>query len=178
MKKFILYLGDVMKEIKKLNKTNQNDFINFNRIIRNNLQTPAWFMPFSEENMQHTFDEGNTLVVYGAFVDGNLGAISLFDTNFEEFKELSIIAGVSPNKKGAELGGSMVLPDYRGQNLMLDVNLKLIEVAKQMGIEYFVATAHPDNVASNRSLQKLGMQLKTTVTRSGGYLRNVYILEF
>lgn len=178
MKKIILYLGDVMKEIKKLNKTNQNDFINFNRIIRNNLQNPAWFMPFSEENMLHTFDEGNTLVVYGAFVDNVLGAISLFDTNVDEFKELSLIAGVSPDKKGAELGGSMVLPDFRGQNLMLDVNNKLIEVAKEMGIEYFVATAHPDNVASNRSLQKLGMQLKTTITRTGGYLRNVYLLEF
>ena len=167
-----------MKEIRRLDKSNQSDFVNFNRIIRNNLQNPLWFMPFSEENMQHTFDEGNTLVVYGAFVDNVLGAISLFDTNVEEFKELSLIAGVSPDKKGAELGGSMVLPDFRGQNLMLDVNNKLIEVAKDMGIQYFVATAHPDNVASNRSLQKLGMQLKTTITRTGGYLRNVYLLEF
>ena len=167
-----------MKEIRRLDKSNQSDFVNFNRIIRNNLQNPLWFMPFSEENMKHTFDEGNTLVVYGAFVDNVLGAISLFDTNQEEFKELSLIAGVSPDKKGAELGGSMVLPDFRGQNLMLDVNNKLIEVAKEMGIQYFVATAHPDNVASNRSLQKLGMQLKTTITRTGGYLRNVYLLEF
>ena len=106
-----------MKEIKRLDKSNQSDFVNFNRIIRNNLQNPLWFMPFSEENMQHTFDEGNTLVVYGAFVDNVLGAISLFDTNVDEFKELSLIAGVSPDKKGAELGGSMVLPDFRGQNL-------------------------------------------------------------
>ena len=167
-----------MKEIKRLNKNNQQDFINFNRIIRANLQNPSWFMPFSEENTKHTFDEGNTLVVYGAFIDGELGAISLFDTNFEEFKELAQILGVNPSKKGAELGGSMVLPQFRGQHLMLDVNLKLIEVAKEMGINYFVATAHPDNLASNRSLEKLGMQLKTTVTRAGGYLRNVYLLEF
>lgn len=167
-----------MKIIKKLDKSNQQDFINFNRIIRSNIQNPSWFMPFSEENMTQTFDEGNTLVVYGAFVDECLACISLFDTNKEEFSELSKAVGVSPNKKGAELGGSMVLPDYRGQNLMLDVNLKLIEVAKSMGIDYFVATVHPDNIASNRSVQKLGMQLKTTITRAGGYLRNVYLLEF
>ena len=167
-----------MKEIKRLNKSNQQDFINFNRIIRENLQNPEWFMPFSEENMLHTFDEGNTLVVYGAFVDGELACISLFDTNEEEFKELSVACKANPNKKGAELGGSMVLPKFRGQNLMLDVNNKLLDVAKEMGIDYFVATVHPDNAPSNRSVQKMGMQFKTVITRAGGYLRNVYILEF
>ena len=166
-----------VKEVKRLDKSNQQDFINFNRVIRKNLQNPAWFMPFSEENMIHTFDEGNTLIVYGAFVDGVLACISLFDTNQEEFKELSVASGVSLDKKGAELGGSMVLPEFRGQNLMLDVNNKLVEVAREMGIEYFVATVHPDNVASNRSVHKMGMQLKTTITRAGGYLRNVYLLE-
>ena len=167
-----------MKEVKRLGKEHQQDFINFNRIIRQNLANPKWFMPFSEENMTHTFDEGNTLVVYGVFVDGVLAAISLFDTNFEEFKELSLAVGIDLNKKGAELGGSMVLPQYRGQNLMLDINNKLVEVAKEMGIDYFVATVHPDNVASNRSVQKMGMQLKNTITRTGGYERNVYLLEF
>ena len=72
----------------------------------------------------------------------------------------------------------MVLPEYRGQNLMLDVNNALLNVAKEMGIDYFVATVHPDNIASNRSVQKMGMQLKTTITRTGGYERNVYLLEF
>jgi RimJ/RimL family protein N-acetyltransferase len=167
-----------VKEVKRLDKSNQQDFINFNRIIRQNLANPKWFMPFSEENMTHTFDEGNTLVVYGVFVDGVLAAISLFDHNYYEFKELSIAVGVSPDKKGAELGGSMVLPEFRGQNLMLDINTKLISVAKEMGIDYFVATVHPDNIASNRSVQKMGMQLKTTITRTGGYERNVYVLEF
>ena len=167
-----------MKEVRRLTKNNQQDFINFNRIIRENLANPKWFMPFSEENMTHTFDEGNTLVVYGVFVDGVLAAISLFDTNYEEFKELSLAVNVSPKKKGAELGGSMVLPEYRGQNLMLDVNNALLNVAKEMGIDYFVATVHPDNIASNRSVQKMGMQLKTTITRTGGYERNVYLLEF
>jgi RimJ/RimL family protein N-acetyltransferase len=134
-------------------------------------------MPFSEENLQNTFAEGSSLVIYGAFIDGTLGAVSLFDTNQEEFKELAKVCGVSTDK-GAELGGSMVLPDFRGQNLMLDINLKLIEVAKRMGLKYFVATVHPDNIASNSSVKKLGMQYVTTITRTGGYLRNVYILKF
>lgn len=166
-----------MKEIKRLTSANHQDFININKVIRENISNPSWFMPFSEENLQNTFNEDSSLVIYGAFIDNKLGAVSLFDTNQEEFAELSKACGVS-TEFGAELGGSMVLPDFRGQNLMLEINLKLIEVAKQMGLKYFVATVHPDNIASNSSVKKLGMKYVTTITRVGGYLRNVYILEF
>ena len=166
-----------MIEIKRLDKNNQQDFIEFNRVIADNLQNSKWFIPFSQENLLHTFDEGSSLVVYGAFVDGVLACISLFDMNWEEFEEVALAIGVDKQKKGAELGGCMVLPSFRGKNLMFEVNKALISVAKEMGIEYFVATAHPDNVASNRSLQKLGMEQKKTIIRGGEYLRNVYFLE-
>lgn len=166
-----------MIEIKRLDKSNQQDFIEFNRVIANNLQNPKWFIPFSQENLLHTFDEGSSLVVYGAFVGGVLACISLFDTNWAEFEEVALAIGIDKKRKGAELGGCMVLPSFRGKNLMFEVNKALISVAKEMGIEYFVATAHPDNVASNRSLQKLGMEQKKTIIRCGEYLRNVYFLE-
>ena len=167
-----------MEEIKRLDQTNQQDFINFNNIIRSNLTNQAWFMPFSEENAKNTFSPQSTLVVYGIFVDGVLAAISLFDTCKEEYFELAKACNVPDDKKGAELGGSMVLPQYRGRNLMLKVNQKLVEVAKEMGFDYFVATVHPDNKASHHSVTKLGMKQITTITRTGGYLRNVYLLEF
>lgn len=166
-----------MIEIKRLDKNNQQNFIEFNRVIADNLQNSKWFIPFSQENLLHTFDEGSSLVVYGAFVDGVLACISLFDMNWAEYEEVALAVGVDKQKKGAELGGCMVLPSFRGKNLMLEVNKELKTVAKKMGIEYFVATAHPDNVASNRSLQKLGMEQKKTIIRCGEYLRNVYFLE-
>ncbi|MBE7061153.1 MAG: GNAT family N-acetyltransferase [Clostridiales bacterium] len=166
-----------MIEIKRLDKNNQQDFIEFNRVIADNLQNSKWFIPFSQENLLHTFDEGSSLVVYGAFVDGVLACISLFDMNWAEFEEVALAVGVDKKRKGAELGGCMVKPTFRGKNLMFEVNKALISVAKDMGIEYFVATAHPDNVASNRSLQKLGMEQKKTIIRCGEYLRNVYFLE-
>lgn len=166
-----------MKEIKRLTSIDHQDFININKAIRENIANPDWFMPFSEEDLQNTFDSDSTLVIYGAFIDNTLGAVSLFDTDKNEFCELANACGVSADK-GAELGGSMVLPSFRGQNLMYEINAKLIEVAKEMGLEYFVATVHPDNIASNSSVKKLGMKYVTTITRAGGYLRNVYILKF
>ena len=165
-----------MKEIKRLDKTHHEAFKRINIETRKTLVNPSWFMPFSEENVEKLFDEGSTLVVYGCFIDGELAGISLFDFNEEEFAEMSKLLGVD-DKKGAELGGSMVLPAFRGQHIMYDINQALIKEAKEMGIDYFVATAHPDNIASNSSLKKLGMEYKTTITRANGYLRNVYLLK-
>ena len=166
-----------MKEIKRLTSIDHQDFIKINNEIRESISNPTWFMPFSEEELTNTFDDKCTLVIYGAFIDNVLGAVSLFDTNTDEFLELANACGV-PAEKCAELGGSMVLPSFRGKNLMFEINAKLIEVAKSMGLEYFVATVHPDNIASISSIKKLGMEYVTTITRTGGYLRNVYILKF
>lgn len=165
-----------MKEIKRLTKAHHQDFKRINAETRKTLANPSWFMPFSEEVLETLLNENSPLVVYGCFIDGTLAGVSLFDTTYEEFSQLAEILGVT-DKKVAELGGSMVLPEFRGQHVMYDVNVALMQAAREMGIEYFVATAHPDNIASNSSLKKLGMELKTTITRAGGYLRNVYLLE-
>ena len=165
-----------MIEIKRIDKTYHEDFKKINLKIRETLTNQKWFMPFSEDNINNMFNENSTLVVFGAFIDGVLGAVSLFDHNQNEFIEMAKTIGYS-GKKGAELGGSMVLPEFRGKNLMLNINYALIDEARNMGIEYFIATAHPDNLASNNSLKKLGMIYKTTLTRDGGYVRNVYVLD-
>ena len=167
--------GDIMVEIKRLDKSHHKAFKDINNIIRQNLTNSTWFMPFSEENLGNTFDEKSSLVIYGAFVDGVLAAVSLIDTNEDEFNELAVKLGVK-NLKGAELGGSMVLPEYRGKNLMYKINAELIDYAKKASFEYLVATAHPDNIASNSSLKKLNMEYKIKVIRTGGYERNVYIM--
>ncbi|MBE5733561.1 MAG: GNAT family N-acetyltransferase [Clostridiales bacterium] len=169
-------IGNKMIEIKRLSKEHHQQFKLINAKIRKALVNQKWFMPFSEENINNMFNEGSTLVVFGAFIDGDLGAVSLFDANNDEFAEMAKTVGYC-EKIGAELGGSMVLPEYRGKNLMLEINYALINEARKMGIEYFIATAHPDNVASNNSLKKLGMTYKTTLIRDGGYERNVYILD-
>lgn len=165
-----------MEKIIRLTKEHHKEFVEINRIIRNNLVNSSWFMPFSEENLTKTFDDDSTLTIYGTIVDGTLACVSLYDTDEREWIELCDVLGVK-SKKVAELGGSMVLPEYRGKNLMQIVNQRLVEVAKESGLEYLVATAHPDNIASNKSLTKLGMECKTQITRAGKYLRNVYMMK-
>ncbi len=164
-----------MIEIVPLTKANHEDFIRINRIVRKTLTNSSWFMPFSEENLAKVFDDGSTLTVYGAVEDGKVVALSLFDSDEGEWGEIADALKISG--KIVELGGSMVLPEARGRNLMYEINFALLDRARQDKFDYVVATAHPDNLASNRSLQKLGMECKAKIIRAGKYLRNVYMIK-
>ena len=144
--------------------------------VRSTLTNTAWFIPMPDETMDAMFSDGTTLTVCGAFEDDELAAIALIDTDVDEMADLVAAMQLPENTLGGELGACVVLPAHRGKNLMYLVCRQLIDEAKQMGLSFLVASAHPDNAASDRSLRKLGMERRVTLTRSGSYLRNGYYL--
>ena len=112
----------------------------------------------------------------GIFDGEKLVAISgliLTETFYGEIRDVLGLQG----KKIAEVGGSMVLHEYRGQNLMLKINKMLVELAREQGYEHLVATVHPDNVASRTSAETLGFVKKDCIMRKGRFLRNVYQMD-
>ncbi len=165
-----------MFEIKVLDKSFSEQFTALSNTVYDNLQNREWYIPMSQENMQNAL-ENDMFTVVGALKDGVLAGVSLIDRTPEEFCDLVDVAGADKNKKGAELGACMVLPDFRGNNLMYLMNTELVKLAKQSGIEYLVASAHPDNIASNSSLKKLGFELQAVITRAGHYIRNAYYMN-
>jgi RimJ/RimL family protein N-acetyltransferase len=166
-----------MFTVKKLTKQNIQGVKHLTRVITKNLTNPDMFMPFEEHVIDNMFGENSTLFAYGAFCDNTLVAMSLYDTNNAEFEELVNALGLDKSCKIAELGVCMTLPEYRGNNLMHVINTELVNVAKQNGFDYLVATAHPQNTPSNTSLKKLGMQCGATIIRAGHYERNVYYIK-
>lgn len=166
-----------MMEIRRLDKTFLNEYKKLSKTVLDLLQDKSWFIPFDEDVIDSMFEEDSSLIVYGCIIDGVLAAVSMLDLNWEEFIEIGEAASIDLNKKGAEMGGSMVLPAFRGQNLMLEMNRALLEEAKKNQFSFLLATAHPDNKASNTSLQKLGFVHKNTIIRTGKYVRHVYAME-
>lgn len=162
-------------EIIRLTREHHADFLSINQAVLSTLENTAWFIPFSEESLADAFTDKSRLTVYGAIDQGRLVGVSTLDEDEGEWSELTDSLGVSG--RCAEIGGSMVLPEVRGQGLMHRLNTALIEVARQKGIEILLATAHPDNLASNKSLKSIGMEQKATIVRSGKYPRNVYMMR-
>ena len=144
------------------------------RKIESSLSCRDWWLPILPTAYKHFFDEKWTLFC-GAFDKENLiGASALFFNEFE-YKDTVQQIGLSKHLI-AEIGRCMVLSDYRGNHLMV----KMIEFLFNINpkeFDYFVATAHPDNLPSIISLEKLGFKKQGTFVKNG-FIRNIYLREF
>jgi RimJ/RimL family protein N-acetyltransferase len=138
-------------------------------VIENNLEHKEWWMPISKKSRSLFFD-GKSAVIMGAFDGDKLVASSgLFF--FEVLSETNVS---TLNDELAEIGRCMVLPEYRGDNLMLKLNRELVTKARELGKKGLVATSHPDNAASCRSLETLGFTKKCLAKKWNNYSRNYY----
>lgn len=145
------------------------------KVIVSFLPREDFLIPMTPEEYEDTFVEGSSDIVYGLFDNGKLIATSSLLHDVSAYGEQDEVKEVLKHKC-AEIGECMVLPDYRGQDLMFKLNSLLKEDAKKLDIKYMLATAHPENVASNTSLKKIGFKRIKTFNRHG-YLRNLYLME-
>ena len=162
-------------EIKRLTKDYHKELKEIVNITANNLANPEWLIVMTNEEVENVFENQN-VIMYGVTENKELLSISglFFDeSDFLDIEKLCAIEGC----KVAEIAECMTLPEARGNNYMLKINTALLAVAKELGFEYLIATAHPKNTASNHSLQKLGMQCKGQFYRYGKFLRNYYLIK-
>lgn len=76
-----------------------------------------------------------------------------------------------------ELGGNLVLPEYRGNGITTKLQTIELELAKKLGFDYIISMAHPDNIGSCKTLQKVGLKFVRETTLSNGFLRKLYVLK-
>ena len=76
-----------------------------------------------------------------------------------------------------ELGGNLVLPEYRGNGITTKLQTIELELAKKLGFDYIISMAHPSNVGSCRTLEKVGLNFVKETRLSNGFLRKLYMLK-
>lgn len=164
-----------MLEIRKLEYTDSPELELLIAQIESTIACSTWWLPIVAEARANFFNDEWTIFL-GAYADGKLVAASaLFLDKFEYGESASHLKIHHDNI--AEIGRCMVAPEFRGQNLMYQLNVRLLEYAHDRCIQTLIATAHPDNIASNRSLLKLGMKYECTIAKREKYLRNIYSME-
>lgn len=140
--------------------------------VLESLERPEFFIPYADWELESLFDESYALLD-GAYINDKLvGMAQLYikQDMLDEFKNAMGIAGNTV----AEMGGNLILPKARGQGIMFQMIKKQLKDAKNMGFDYVISMAHPDNTPSLKTLQKLGMEYVNTCTVSNGYLRDTY----
>ena len=161
--------------LKKLEKGDEEKLLDLIKQIEDSLQDKKWWLPINTISKKHFFDDGWTYFL-GLFDNDKLiGASALF-FNKHEFGE-----SLSNCKKAklpvVEIGRCMILPSYRKKNLLCNLNIKLIEIAKEKGIKTILATIHPENKPSQASFKKLGFNIETTIVKNNDYVRNILLFE-
>lgn len=76
-----------------------------------------------------------------------------------------------------ELGGNLVLPEYRGNGITTTLQTMELELARKLGFDYIISMAHPDNIGSQKTLEKVGLNFVKETKLSNGFLRKLYVLK-
>ena len=79
--------------------------------------------------------------------------------------------------KVCELGGNLVLPEYRGNGITTKLQTMELQLAKDLGFDYIISMAHPDNIGSCKTLERVGLEFVKETTLSNGFLRKLYMLK-
>ena len=158
-------------EIRKLNLLDKKELFNLIENIESSLVDDSFWIPIDDISKNHFFDNDWTWF-YGAFYEEKLvGAIGLFfnpiayEENLEQLKIFS--------NKTVELGRLMVNSDYRGKS----IGKKMIKYVLDnfQDYELIIATVHPENIASKKTLIDSGLSYAITYTKKSGHLRDVLI---
>ena len=144
------------------------------KLVLEELENKDFFIPISEQELTELYDN-KICILYGAYDEEKLVALAKLDVA-EKYDVIELKQCLNLQKyKVAELGRYLCLPEYRRKGIMKNLQKILIDEARKLNYDYLVATVHPENLASNKTILKDEFELKNTRMLSNGYFRNIYL---
>lgn len=163
-------------EFRRIEKKDEQKLYKLFEEMEITLENKDWWLPLSENEKTLLFNEENAYFL-GLYYKEKLVGCSVLLVNNEDFKDyLDYLDNLDKSKCG-KIGRCVVHPEYRNNNYMYKLNSKLVEIAKNYNLKHLIAITHPDNIASNKSMQKLGMKNVKTILRYGKYTRSIYLID-
>lgn len=159
----------VYRKISKEEASKVRELIN---TVIGGLENPEFFIPYEEWEYEKMFDESYA-PLYGAYDGDKLVAMGQLYVQQDMLQEYIKLLGLE-GKKVCELGGALCLKEYRKQGIMTHIMGILEGYAKDNHFDYIITMAHPDNIASNQLIHKLGIEYVKTEVVHSGFLRKIY----
>lgn len=158
---------------KKIPESDKNQLMNLINIVIGGLEKAEYFIPYEQWELDSMFDESYA-PLYGAYDDKKLVAMAQLYVQQDMLKEFKEVMNISKHRV-CELGGNLVLPEYRGLGITTTLQTMLLDLAKDMKFDYILSMAHPDNIGSLKTLEKVGLQFLKREAVANGHLRDIYI---
>lgn len=162
----------VFKEIEKKDEKQLRELI---KTVLDGLENPQFFIPYADWELEQLYDK-TYAPLHGAYDGDKLVGMAQLYIRQDFLAEYIDVLGLN-GYKVCELGGNLVLPEYRGQGIMYELIRLQAKLAKEMGFDYLISMAHPDNEGSKRSLMKLGLEYVKTETVNETYLRDIFMMK-
>lgn len=159
---------------KKIEEKDKEQLFNLIDIVLSNLPDQSHFIPYEQWELDSMFDEVNYAPLYGAYDGDKLVGMAQLYVSQDMLADFKVEFGLT-DYKVCELGGNLVLPEYRGLGITTKLQTMEIELAATLGFDYVISMAHPDNVASCKTLEKVGLEFVKETTLSNGFLRKLYM---
>ena len=159
---------------KKIEKKDKEQLFKLVDIVLSGLENQAYFIPYEQWELDNMFDEVNYAPLYGAYDEEKLVAMAQLYVSQDMLDDFKKEFNLSEYKV-CELGGNLVLPEYRGKGITTKLQLMEMELAKKLGFDYIISMAHPDNKSSCKTLEKIGLEFIKETTLSNGFLRRLYM---
>jgi len=144
-------------------------------VVIASLERPEYFIPFADWEYEQFFD-ATYGAIHGAYDGARLVGMSQLYFSERLICDSRVILGLRQSEC-CELGGNLVLPEYRGRGIMFALGSIQVQEARALGFRDVFALAHPDNVGSVSSLLKLGFLFSGLHAMSDVYVRNFYRLR-
>lgn len=161
---------------KKIETKDKEQLLKLIDTVLSGLENQEYFIPYEQWELDSMYDEKNYAPLYGAY-DGDklVGMAQLYVSQdmLEDFKKEFDLEKYTV----CELGGNLVLPEYRGNGITTKLQTMELELAKKLGFDYIISMAHPDNIGSCKTLERVGLKFVKETRLSNGFLRKLYMLK-
>ena len=161
---------------KKIEEKDKEQLFNLIDIVLKWLPDQAHFIPYEQWKLDSIFDEVNYAPLYGAYDGNKLVGMAQLYVSQDMLSDFKAEFGLTKFKV-CELGGNLVLPEYRGNGITTKLQTMELQLAKDLEFDYIISMAHPDNIGSCKTLEKVGLKFVKETTLSNGFLRKLYMLK-
>ena len=159
---------------KKIEKKDSEQLFKLIDIVLGGLENPEYFIPYEQWELDSMYDEVNYAPLYGAYDGDKLVGMAQLYVSQDMLSDFKKEFGLE-DFKVCELGGNLVLPEYRGRGITTKLQTMEMELAKQLGFDYIISMAHPDNIGSCKTLERIGLDFVRETKLSNGFLRKLYM---
>lgn len=161
---------------KKIEEKDKEQLFNLIDTVLGGLENQEYFIPYEEWELDSMFDEKNYAPLYGAYDGDKLAGMAQLYVSQDMLADFKKEFNLEKYTV-CELGGNLVLPEYRGNGITTKLQTIELELAKKLGYDYIISMAHPDNTGSCKTLEKVGLKFVKETRLSNGFLRKLYMLK-